>query len=166
MHTRARTFACQAVLAAAVLCGLPASANPYLWVSGLKGEAAAPGYEGWIDIESYSLSVTGKSCRGVRVVKRVDGVSETFFVAASRGTVFDEARFDVDEKGGKTGLVRLRLQNAVVSSVQLSTNAAGETIETLQLAAALVIVEFQPGNAGNDSLRTSTESRMACKNVK
>lgn len=135
-------------------------ADPYLLIPGIAGKSSNEDRQGWIEIESYSLSVTDGGCRGVRVVKRVDETSSALLASVLNNQRF--GRVDLDTDTPRTGqAVRIKMLDATVKSIQLLTASAGAATEQLQFEAERVIVEFWV--EGESGFRQTAESSFTCR---
>lgn len=146
----------------AILLGLAATAaradDMYLQIGDIRGEATAKGYESWIEVLSWSWGVsnpttvaagTGGLSAGratlsdLNLMKFADSATPRLISASTQGTHFPKATLAVRRSSDGFEYLRIRLEDVMISSDQLS--AGGERpAESVSLSFARVVLEYTP----------------------
>jgi type VI secretion system secreted protein Hcp len=116
----------------------------FLEIKECPGESTKKGHEGQIDVTSFSFGAvqSGSFARGgagggsgkaefqdISIVKEVDKSSPKLFQACAAGTHFPKATIFVRKAGDKPlEYYRVELSDLIVSSVQNSGSAAGDSV--------------------------------------
>jgi type VI secretion system secreted protein Hcp len=116
----------------------------FLEIKECPGESTKKGHEGQIDITSFSFGAvqSGSFARGgagggsgkaefqdISIVKEVDKSSPKLFQACAAGTHFPKATIYVRKAGDKPlEYYKVELNDLIVSSVQNSGSASGDTV--------------------------------------
>jgi type VI secretion system secreted protein Hcp len=151
---------------ALVLVGFPRAAEAQeeilLKIEGVDGESTLKGYEKWIGIQSWSWGVSnqpppasvardyaaGKAeFSPLNVMKQVDVSTAALLRAAATGNHLKKVTLVIlrPDARGMTVLLKMDLEDVVVSSVQHSGSAGGEApTESVALAFGKVMLEFFP----------------------
>lgn len=122
----------------------------------VKGEAAAPGHEDDIEIESWQWSVqassalgsgaiTGRrSYSGLSVVKRIDSASTALMSALATNDEVKEAVLTMRKSGeGAVDFFLITLKEARVTHVEQSASEDGSVREAVTFAFRKVEVEYR-----------------------
>ena len=147
---------------------------------GLKGESVVPGYEGWIEIDSFqfgagvgiSSPISGKdressapSLSEITVTKQSDSTSVSFFSRLTQGPAFPQVRF-VMRDGSGSRIFRFILQDVLVSGYSMSTGG-GIPTESLSLNYVILTVEhYAPDGKGGEILTGSATWNIATNSTK
>jgi type VI secretion system secreted protein Hcp len=110
----------------------PTRAEPvvdiFLRVDGIAGEATDSGHAGWIDVDSFSYSIsrpagTSETAthQGLTLVKHVDKASPFLYLHCSSGRPLDKMVLEITRTADDdVSIQEFRLHNATVTSVQAS----------------------------------------------
>jgi len=118
--------------------------DAFLQVDDVKGEAEASGFEGAIEILSFSwgasnpvnLSGTGMgsgkvSLSDFSIMKKTDSASNVFFAKCCDGTHFDKATVSFRKAGGEQEVyLTYEFETVFVSSIQWSGSSGGDDVPT------------------------------------
>jgi type VI protein secretion system component Hcp len=141
-----------------------ASNSLYMKVPGVTGPSVVKGYEGWIEVLSFSLGFQANTCSSLSVMKQLDITSPALTMAAVAGTFYPTVTL-VSVHAGERPYeeFRLKLFNAVVTSVQES--GASETpVESLSFQPSSVeLTYFAQMETGQLTPVTST---VDCQKIK
>jgi type VI secretion system secreted protein Hcp len=148
-----------ALVIALVLCAAPAGADDmFLQVGDIRGEATAKGYESWIEVLSWSWGAsnpttvgagTGLSAGKVTVsdlslMKVADSATPRLIDAVAKGVHFPKAALAIRRSSDGFEYMRVRLEEVMVSSDQLSAGGERPT-ESVSLSFARYVVDYTPG---------------------
>lgn len=130
----------------------------FLQLGDVAGEATAGGYEKWIDVVSWSWGVsnpatfatagTGLSAgratlSDLNLMKFADSATPRLLVGAAQGTHFPKAALAVRRSSDGWEYLRIRLEDVMVSSEQLS--AGGDRpAESVGLSFARFVLDYTP----------------------
>jgi type VI secretion system secreted protein Hcp len=142
-----------------VLAAAPARADDmFLQIGDVVGEATVAGYQSWIGIESWSWGATNASTivsgtgftagkvavSGLTLMKLADSATPRLMDAVARGARFPKAAVAVRRSNDGWEYLRIRLEDVMVSSDQLS--AGGERpAESVALTFARYVLDYKPG---------------------
>jgi type VI secretion system secreted protein Hcp len=146
------------------LAAAPARADDmFLQLGDIQGEATARGYEKWIDIVSWSWGVSNPTTIGsgtgglsagrvtvsdLNLMKFADSATPRLLDGAAQGTHFPKATFSVRRSSDGFEYLRIRLEDVLVSSDQLS--AGGDRpAESVSLSFARVVLDYTPNPGKN-----------------
>lgn len=117
------------------------------WISGwidfdraIPGEAREVNHPQWIDIESFGIDakLTAGQPGAFYFTKSLDRASPALFLACAKNTRFPRANLDlasIAETGEAVNFLRLKLEDVMISSVQISRNSdASRPMESIGLA--------------------------------
>jgi type VI secretion system secreted protein Hcp len=136
--------------------------DTFLKISGpdLKGEATAKGFEGQIEIFSFSWGASnpttiGSGPKGLsggkvsissfNVMKKTEASSAALFNACATGEHYDEALVTMRKAGGKAGqqtFLTYKFSDVMVESIQWSGSSGGDDTPTESLSLAFAKVEI------------------------
>lgn len=139
------------------------SFDTFLEIEGVTGEATAKGYEGKIEIYSFSwgasnpttvgsgstgLSASKVSLSGFNVMKRTEKSSPTLFAGCCAGKHFDKAVVTMRKAAGDAGqkpFLVYTFTDVMVESIQWSGSSGGDDTptESVSFAYKKVEVEYQ-----------------------
>jgi len=141
---------------------LPSQADIYLSVQTkragkVKGEAVTPGHEDDIVVHGWNWGVAASSAlgssqatgrrsyRGLTVVKHIDAATTALMAALATNDEIKEAKLTMRKSGSEQiDYFLVTLQKARVTAVDHSTDAQGNTLETVTLQFQKVSVEYRP----------------------
>lgn len=141
---------------------LPSQADIYLSVQTkragkVKGEAVTPGHEDDIVVHGWNWGVAASSAlgssqatgrrsyRGLTVVKHIDAATTALMAALATNDEVKEAKLTMRKSGSEQiDYFLVTLQKARVTAVDHSTDAQGNTLETVTLQFQKVSVEYRP----------------------
>lgn len=146
--------------------------DAYLNLQGITGEATRKGFEGWIEIESFSFGASnpvsigtastgagaGKvSLSSFNTLKRTDSSSPVLFQKCCSGQHFAKVSLALNKAGGDAAVKFLQYDftEVFVDSIQWSGSGGGEETpsESLSFAFASINVTYTPqkvtGEAGS-----------------
>ena len=148
--------------ALAILFGLataPARADDmFLQLGDVVGDATKVGYEKWIDVASWSWGATNPTTVGagtgisagkvsvsdLSLMKFADSATPRMMDAVAKGAHFPKAALAVRRSSDGFEYLRIRLEDVMVSSDQLS--AGGERpSESVALSFARYVLDYTPG---------------------
>jgi type VI secretion system secreted protein Hcp len=141
--------------------------DAYLKLDGLKGDALAKGFEGWIEIDSFSwgaqnapimgMGAGGKSSGRVNVsefsvIKRVDSTTPILFQYCCLGKHFASASVALTKAGGTGQDVKYLtydLKEVFVSSLAMSGSGSDKEIpmDSLSFSFGQVEISYTPQDA-------------------
>lgn len=135
----------------------------------VKGESSIRGYEGKIELLSFSQSVatqhigdlsagerTSGRDRGNRqnmtVTKYLDSASPTLHQASIEGKQFPEVKIIIGRKdGGEVSeLIRYNMKGVLISSISVGGGDGGKPVETLMLDYNQITWDYTPHRPGAD----------------
>jgi type VI secretion system secreted protein Hcp len=145
----------------------------FLEIKEVPGESMKKGHEGQIDIVSFSFGAVqhGSFARGgagggsgkaefqdISIVKEVDKSSPKLFQACAAGTHFPKATIFVRKAGDKPlEYYKVELKDLIVSSVQNSGSASGDTVmESTTLNCAVINFTYVEQDAKGGAGKTVT----------
>ena len=99
----------------------------FLKIEGIPGDSRDKCHPN--EIEPFSFQNSGTS---ITVVKKIDLSSPHLFIAALTGTHFTEADLTVFQGGAQPKLMRYRMKNAIVASVDQTAGSTNREIVTLK----------------------------------
>lgn len=114
----------------------------FLKIQGIDGESADSGHKGWIDVDSFTYSVSRPAGstepadhRGITLNKAVDKSTPYLYAHCSAGQPLEEVVVEiVSTDADSIGIQEYRLRNATVTSINTSVGAnATRTTERLAL---------------------------------
>jgi type VI secretion system secreted protein Hcp len=137
--------------------------NAYLQIDGIKGESIDKGHEGWIEILSYSQSIsqpisaptpsggggTGKPAHQDFVItKHVDIASPKLYEACATGKHFPNAVIEVTHAAkAPVKYITIDMQQVFISSINVPSPSAADTpVETVSLSYAAIQWAYTPQN--------------------
>jgi type VI secretion system secreted protein Hcp len=134
--------------------------DAFLQLAGVKGEATAKGFEGAIEILSFSwgasnpINVAGGgmgsgkvSVSDFNIMKKTDVASNTMFQKCCTGEHFDTATVSFRKAGGEQVIyLKYEFTEVFVSSIQWSGSSGGDDVptESASFAFKQVKVTYQP----------------------
>ncbi len=152
-------------VAAAVLLLIPAvpaggAVDMFLHLEGVKGESRAKGYEGWIEVESFSWGVTnhvdlesgggaGKaSFSELSMGKRLDIASPELFLRVAQGKHFPTAELVLRSTGeSPEPFFRITLSQVFVTGSQVEASVDEDRpTESVSLVYGEIEWEYTPRN--------------------
>lgn len=123
----------------------------------VKGEAVSPGHEDDIVVQSWRWGVAASSAigatqatarrsySGLTVVKLIDTATTALMSALVTNDEVKEAKLTMRKAGSEqVDYFLVTLANARVSEIEHSTDAQGNTLETVTLVFTKVEVEYRP----------------------
>ena len=141
------------------LATAPARADDmFLQLGDVVGDATAGGYEKWIEVLSWSwgssnpttvgagtgLSAGKVSVADLSLMKVADSATPRLMDAVAKGVHFPTAALAIRRSSDRFEYMRIRLEEVMVSSDQLS--AGGERpAESISLSFARYVVDYTPG---------------------
>ena len=158
------------------LATAPARADDmFLQLGDVAGDATAKGYENWIEILSWSwgasnpttlgAGTTGISAGKVSVsdlslMKAADSATARLMEAVATGGHFPKAALAIRRSSDGFEYMRVRLEEVMVSSEQLS--AGGERpSESVSLSFARYVVDYTPGRPRSTAEPSGVRARAA-----
>lgn len=140
----------------------------------VKGEAMAPGHEDEIVVKGWNWGVSATSAlgstqatsrrayKGLTIYKQIDAATTALMAALATNDEVKEAKLTMRKAGEEQiDYFLVTLQKARISSVDHSTDAAGNTIETVTLQFNKVSVEYRPQkSAGGRGASMTFEDEM------
>ena len=152
-----------AFVIALALAAAPARADDmYLQLGDIQGESTARGYERWIEVVSWSWGVANPATVGagtglsagratlsdLTLMKFADSATPRLLDGSTRGTHFPKAALAVRRSSDGFEYLRIRLEDVLVSSDQLS--AGGDRpAESVGLSFVRFVLDYTP-NPGKD----------------
>ena len=142
-----------------VLAAAPARADDmFLQLGDVVGDATAKGYENWIEILSWSwgasnpttvgagtgLSAGKVSVSDLSLMKVADSATPRLMDAVATGGHFPKAALAIRRSSDGFEYMRVRLEDVMVSSEQLSAGGERPT-ESISLSFARYVVDYTPG---------------------
>ena len=140
------------------LAAAPARADDmFLQLGDIQGESTARGYERWIDVVSWSWGVTNPTTVGagtglsagratlsdLTLMKFADSATPKLIDGSTKGTHFPKATLAVRRASDGWEYLRIRLEEVMVSSDQLS--AGGDRpAESVGLSFARFVLDYTP----------------------
>jgi type VI secretion system secreted protein Hcp len=138
--------------------------DAFLYLDGLAGEATTKGFEGWIQLDSFSwgahqavnvgasqgLSAGKATFEPFKITKRVDKSSAKLFLACCQGTHFQKAKLYMRKAAGKDALQYLKcdFNTVFVSNIETiagSDSAGDETpLESIEFVYGAVQLTYTP----------------------
>jgi type VI secretion system secreted protein Hcp len=146
----------------AILLGLataPARADDmFLQLGDVVGDATKVGYEKWIEVLSWSwgasnpttvgagagLSAGKVSVSDLSLMKVADSATPRLIDAVANGVHFPKAALAIRRSSDRFEYMRIRLEEVMVSSDQLSAGGERPT-ESVSLSFARYVVDYTPG---------------------
>lgn len=137
MNGRAKHAVAAAVVGASIAVTVPAAAaeTMVIKIAEIKGDSADAKHKGEIDILAWSWGTSTAAAPGTKaglqnltITKRIDSASPRLMFASARGQSFKEIVLTVMNLGGKgiaTDVIRVKLSDAMVSSVKVAEQAGG-----------------------------------------
>lgn len=136
--------------------------DTYLDIEGVAGESTATGFEGKIEIYSFSwgasnptnvssgkqgLAASKVSISSFNVMKKTEKSSTTLFSACCAGDHFNSATVTMRKAGGaagQKGFLIYKFTDVMVESIQWSGSSGGDDTptESVSLAFAKVAIEY------------------------
>ena len=131
-----------------------AAVDYFLKLDGIDGEATAPGFEGQIQIESFSWGISrpqGASTPSISeivVTKVSDKSSPKLFLSCATGQHIKEAKLTCRKAGSDTGYYIITLTDLLVTSYQTG-GSSSDVVPTDQISLNFtkVTFEYQPQDA-------------------
>jgi len=136
--------------------------DTFLNLSGVKGESTRKGFEGWIEVFSFSLGATNPTTVGTTsggggagkvslsdfsVMKKCDVASPSVFQNCCKGTHYDTATISLNKAGGGAAPVtflKYDFQEVYVSAVNWSgSSGQDEATESVTFAYGAVTITYQ-----------------------
>lgn len=129
---------------------------------GIQGESKAPGYEGWIEIDSFQIgggvgitSATGGSNREISapslsemtITKFSDKTSTAFFGSMTQGTQLDELRVFVAPPTNPGRLIKIYLRDVLISAFSWSSGGERPS-ESLSFNYTAIKIQYYSTDAG------------------
>ena len=133
--------------------------DAYLQIDGITGESTDPDHKGWIDVLSYSYSISQLTAAPVAnvsagatsavahqefvITKYVDSASPKVYEACAAGKRFSKAILDVMRTSGKTPVkfMQIQMQQVIISSISASA-ASGKDMPTESVALSYGSVQW------------------------
>jgi type VI secretion system secreted protein Hcp len=149
-----------------------ASADYYLKIDGIEGEATDAGHEKQIDIQSWSWGVTaprdastGQASGKIKFndfnyTKRIDKATPALFQACATGKHFKDATLYVSRKagGGKMDFYKVTFTDALCSSWTQQGTGDDAPTESVSFTYSKVKVEYAPKpSVGQPPVWTTTD---------
>lgn len=142
--------------------------DAYLKLDGVEGEATASEFEGWIEIDSFSLGASnpaniGSGGEGIgagkvnvssfNVAKKTDAASPVIFQACCKGDHFPNAEVTLRKSGGsQMEFIKFTFDKVYVEDIQWSGASQADDVpmENLSLAFGKVVVTYTKQTAEGD----------------
>src|SRR5690625_1072353 len=135
----------------AAQCSIPAArAAGYLEFEGIPGEATAPGFENWIEIDSVEFGARGGGANPVftHIVlsKRPDQASPLLFLASDLGSQREaKIRFtNLTSSGNRRVYLEITLNDVYVSSMSTTGSSLDDFSEEVSLTFRESEIEYIP----------------------
>jgi type VI protein secretion system component Hcp len=141
-----------------------AASSLYMKVPGITGAVEVRGYEGWIQVLSFSLGFSTGTCSSLTVTKFLDLTSPALTMAAVSGLFYPSVTL-VSVKDGERPYeeFRLRLSNAAITSVQQS-GSSDTPAESLSLQPSSVELTYYVQS--DKGMAMPVSSTVDCQQVK
>ena len=123
----------------------------------VKGEAITPGHEDDIVVQGWNWGVSASAAlgtaqatgrrayKGLTVVKQIDAATTALMAALATNDEVKEAKLTMRKSGSEQiDYFLVTLQKARVTALDHSTDAQGNTLETVTLQFQKVSVEYRP----------------------
>jgi type VI secretion system secreted protein Hcp len=163
MNGRAKHAVAAAVVGASIAVTVPAAAaeTMVIKIAEIKGDSADAKHKGEIDVLAWSWGTSTTAAAGTKaglqnltITKRIDSASPRLMFASARGQNFKEIVLTVMTVGGKgvpTDAIRIKLADAMVSSVKVTdqANAMGGGTEEVTFSFGACEYSFWPTIAGS-----------------
>lgn len=132
MKRAVRFAAPVAIVAATTLTAPRAEADFYLKIPDGIGDVTTPGFEGWADVLAWSWGLerpadplggrTDLSVGEISIVKKIDGITGVLHRTLVTGSIYPQVELvstrPTSLTGGESEVVRLTLENVVITSNQ------------------------------------------------
>jgi type VI secretion system secreted protein Hcp len=131
-------------------------------VKGFEGESKAPGYEGWIEIDSFQIGgdvgvippsgggtardISAPSLSEMTITKRSDKTSTAFFGGMTQGTPIPELRVFVAPPSNPGRLIKIYLRDVLISGFSWSSGGDFPS-ESLSFNYVAIKIEYYSTNA-------------------
>jgi type VI secretion system secreted protein Hcp len=146
------------VIALALAAPAVRADDMFLQLGDVVGDATAGGYEKWIEVLSWSwgasnpttlgagtgLSAGKVSVSDLSLMKVADSATPRLIDAVAKGVHFPKAALAVRRSSDSFEYMRVRLEEVMVSSDQLSAGGERPT-ESVSLSFARYVVDYTPG---------------------
>jgi type VI secretion system secreted protein Hcp len=161
-----------AVAAGVALGSAPALADSiFLQIPNIPGESTDSKHKDWIEVLSYSHSLSSNNCPQVAIAKLVDsatpGLSEAINNAAGKGiTSATLAVAKTTYEGKPVDYLSIVMSQVVVQNSSISVNSGGDSgaYETVGLQAASMTITYQQFDAKGGPGKVISGNPVMCPN--
>lgn len=136
-----------------------AAYDAFLKISGITGESTDPAHTNEIPVLSFSFGMSNPATIGsggaggisagkvsfsdLNIMKTVDAASVPLALACAQGTHFSTVTLTLrDQSGGQVEFYKVKLTEALITSVQTSGSAGGDTRPTESISIAFQKIEW------------------------
>lgn len=138
------------------------SSDNFLFIDGIKGESTDDKHKEWIEILSYNIghsqmaSAADRSAttsaasqradfQDLQIVKHVDKASPLISKACAKGDAIKEVKLECCRAGGDKHVYMMwKLDQVIISSVQLGGGGGGEATESVTFNYGKITQEYTP----------------------